>query len=450
MRFRCVNARPLLPVVAAVLALGMAAPAAGAAVWGTPTTLSGAGDVNSSVAVGSNGTAAIAYAASGVRVAVRNPGGRWGTPVRVSQGNYNVSGPSVAVDGKGGIVVAWAQDGNPRGGGLIRGPLTIRAIIRARSGAWGTVHQIGTSSHFIEAGARVSANAAGEAIIVWDGVQQLSGTRRTQAIQSSFRRAGKAFGGAQTIREPEAPRGLSGDVVALDAGGSAYAAWTNDVAGPAVRIATRSRGGSGSWGTARTIGPKQSSNPVIAVTPDRTAIVAWHQAGVDSEGNGLQSGALMAAERLPVGGTLTAPQQVSATKTRAYSLAVARSGEAMLAFNADPSTSATGSQTTVLHVAVRPASGGAFGAEQEVAGTDPGQYGGALTYLADGTALYVWGAGDGAIRSVARPAGGVFGGPELVTAKGLYPRLGAFANTAVAVWSVASGDSVRIATADRR
>ncbi len=444
------NARRIVPIVAAVLALGASAPGAGAATWGTPTTLAGPGDVNSSVAVGTNGTAAIAYVAGGVRVAVRNPGGRWGTPVRVSQGNYNVTGPSVAVDGKGGVIVAWTQDGNPRGGGLVRGPLTIRAIIRARSGTWGTVHQIGTSSHFIEANAHVAANAAGEAIVVWNGVQQLSGSRRTQAVQSSFRRAGKAFGGAQTIREPEAPRGISGAVVAIDAGGSAYAAWTNDVAGPVVRIATRSRGGSGSWGTARTIGPKQSSNPVIAVTPDRTAIVAWHQAGVDSEGNGLQVGALMSAARLPTGGTLTTPQQVSATRTRAYSLAVAPSGEAMLAFNADPNASSSPSQTTILHVAVRPASGGAFGAEQEVAGTDPGQYGGALTYLADGTALYVWGAGDGAVRSVARPAGGSFGAPELVTAAGLYPRAGAAGTTAVAVWSVASGNSVRIATADRR
>ena len=443
------NARRILPAGVALLALAAAAPA-GAATWGTPTTLAGPGDVNSSVAVGSNGTAAIAYVANGVRVAVRNPGGRWGTPVRVSQGGYNVTGPSVAVDGRGGIIVAWTQDGNPRGGGLVRGPLTIRTIIRARSGVWGTVHQIGTSSHFIEAGAHVAANGAGEAIVVWNGVQQLSGSRRTQAVQSSFRRAGKAFGGAQTIREPEAPRGISGAVVAIDGGGSAYAAWTNDVNGPIVRIATRSRGGSGSWGTARTIGPKQSSNPVIAVTPDRTAIVAWHQAGVDSEGNGLQVGALMSAQRLPTGGTLTAPQQVSATKTRAYSLAVARSGEAMLAFNADPDASVPQSQTTVLRVAVRPAAGGAFGAEQEVPGTDPGQYGGALTYLADGTALYVWGAGDGAVRSVARPAGGAFGAPELVTPKGLYPRVGASGNTAVAVWSVASGDSVRIATADRR
>jgi hypothetical protein len=443
-------ARRIAPVLAMIAALAAAAPAIGAATWSAPTTLAGTGDVNSSLAVGTNGTAAIAYVAGGVRVAVRNPGGRWGAPVRVSEGGYNVSGPSVAVDGKGGIVVAWAQDANPKGGGLIRGPLTIRAIIRARSGIWGTVRKIGSTSHFIDAQAHVHANAAGDAIVTWDGVRRTAGGRSVQAIQSSFRPATRPLGAAQTVRPPQAPHGLEGAVSVLDDRGTAYAAWTDEKpTSVVVRIAARSRGGSGSWGPVRTIGPAPSSNPVIAVTPDRTALVAWHAAGADSEGDGLQVGALMSAARLPSGG-LTAPRQVSAVRTRAYALAVARSGEAMLAFNADPYRQTPEALTSILHVAVRPASGGAFGAEQEVADTDPGQYGGALTYLSDGTALFVWGAGDGAVHSVARPAGGAFGAPELVTAKGLYPRAGASASTAVAVWAVPGGDSVRIATADRR
>ncbi|HEY5142669.1 MAG TPA: hypothetical protein VII98_04145 [Solirubrobacteraceae bacterium] len=434
------SARRLIATAVAVLALGAAAPA-GAASWRTPTTLPGAGDVNSSVAVGTDGTAAIAYVAGGVRVAVRNAGGRWGTPVRVSQGSFNVTGPSVAVDGKGGVIVAWTQDGNPRGGGLVRGPLTIRTIIRARSGAWGTVHLIGTSSHFIEANAKVAANAAGDAIITWSGVRQLGGTRRTLAVQSSYRPATRPFGGAQTIREPETPNGISGGVVAIDDRGTAYAAWTND-AGPVVRIAARSRGASGSWGSQRTIGPAQASNPVIALTPAREAIVAWHDAGVDSEGNGLQTGPLMTASRLP-SGALSAVTQVASTQTRDYELAVAPSGEAMLTLGSRP----TGSEdVTLFQVAVRPAGAAQFGPAAAVPGVLPG---GALTYLADATALYVWNTST-AVLSVARPAGGAFGDQQQVAEPGLYPRVGATGNTAVAVWSVASGERVRIATADRR
>ena len=154
-----------------------------------------------------------------------------------------------------------------------------------RSGSWGAVRQIGTTGHFIEAGVDSAANGAGDAIVTWRGVQALSHGHSTVAVQSSFRPAGGGFGGAQTIREGSQQTTVTGPVVALDDRGTAYAAWSHGAA-PVVRLAARSRGARGSWGTARNVGTSPSSQPVIAVTSDRTAIVAWHAAGLDSEGEG--------------------------------------------------------------------------------------------------------------------------------------------------------------------
>ena len=112
--------------------------------------------------------------------------------MKVSKGDYDVSGPSVAVDGKGGVVVAWTQDSAADGGRSpldefkLRYPLTIRARIRARTGAWGKVHRLGTTGHFHPDGVQAAANAAGDAIVLWGGVHN-KGEYLNDPIQSSFR-----------------------------------------------------------------------------------------------------------------------------------------------------------------------------------------------------------------------------------------------------------------------
>ena len=274
----------LIPILVALL-FALPGAQAQAASWSSPTTITGSGDVQFDLAMGADGTAAVAYAnARGVQVAVRRAGHGWSSPRLVSDGRFTVARPSVAVTGKGEVVVAWTQSGatvtrpNPT-----IGPLTISAAIRSSRGSWGSPRQIGTSAHFIDAGVGTAANAHGDAIVVWRGVQQLSHGHHTDAVQSSYRAAGAGFGGTQTVREGSTPTTVTGQVVALDDRGTAYAAWSRGST-PAVRIGTRSRGARGSWGTARTIGPAPSSRPVIAVTTDRTALVAWHAAGLDSEG----------------------------------------------------------------------------------------------------------------------------------------------------------------------
>jgi hypothetical protein len=211
----------------------------------------------------------------------------------------------------------------------------------------------------------VAANAQGETIAVWRGVRRLANGRTTEAVQSAFRRPSQAFGATQTIRDAESERlTVTGEVVALDSRGTAYAAY-NAGTSPVVRLASRARGASGSWHAPRDLAAAPSSNPVIDVTVDRTAIVAWRASELDSEGNGIQSGLLDTRSRAP-DGTLSASQRLSATPTRNYRLAVAPSGEALLSWV--PSAP----DTADLRYATRPP-GGPFGAARVVAGVGPGQ-----------------------------------------------------------------------------
>ena len=142
---------------------------AGAATWGTPTTVASSAGVGFHLAMGADGTAALTWASGGaVRAAVKRPGRPWGSPVRVSDGRFMVGGSAVAVSGRGEVIVAWVQSGTANGRpASITGPLTIRARARGTSGRWGPIRQIGTTSRFIEAGIDLAANAQGQTIAVW-------------------------------------------------------------------------------------------------------------------------------------------------------------------------------------------------------------------------------------------------------------------------------------------
>ena len=206
-------------------------------------------------------------------------------------------------------------------------------------------------------------------------------------------------------------------------------------------MASRARGASGSWHAPRDLAAAPSSNPVIDVTADRTAIVAWRASELDSEGNGIQSGLLHARSRAP-DGTLSASQRLSATPTRNYRVAVAPSGETLLAW------SPSAPDTADLRYATRPP-GGPFGTAQVVAGVAPtGDFHGGPAALGDGTFLEAYTTA-GRVRVIARPPAATFDPtPELDTG-GLYPLVVAAGRRAVAAWIVATGDAVRLVASAR-
>jgi hypothetical protein len=440
--------RPRL-LVASLSAAAIAPASAHAALWTAPVTVARSADVQFRLAMGAEGTAAIAWASEGeVRGAVKRPGEPWGGAVRVSDGRFGVARPAVAVTGRGEVIVAWTQDATRNGRPApVTGPLTIRARALGTSSRWGPIRQIGTTGHFIEASVDLAANARGEAIAVWRGVRRLAGGRSTEAVQSAFRRPSQAFGTTQTIRDPERGRlSATGQVVALDDRGTAYAAYSAG-GGPVVRLAARTRGASGAWRAPRDLGTVPSSNPVIALAPDRTAIVAWRAAELDSEGNGIQSGPLDASFRAP-DGALGAAQRLSDAPTRTYRLAVAPGGEALLAWVPSDLGEAAAPDAFDLRYATR-AGGEPFGAPQLVAGVAPsGDFHGGTAALADGTFVEAYNAAD-SVRVIARPRAGTFDADPELDVSGLYPLVVAAGSRAVAAWVVAEGNTVRLHASER-
>lgn len=417
----------LLPLT--LLALLVLAGPAAAASWTPTATVAPSADPQFALAMGTDGTAAAVWARGGIRVAVKRPGRAWSTPRRVSDGVHTVTRPAVAVTGRGEVLVAWAQSGATGGSHAITGPLTVRARARGRGGAWGATRRLGTTGHFTEAQVQLAANDRGDAIALWRGTARAGASRTTEAVQSAFRRPDAAFGRAQTIDEPEARRAITGGVVALDDQRRAYAAWTSTPFGtsrPTVRMATRGRGPGGSWGAVRTVGRAPASAPAIAVTAGGTALMAWRAAPLDSEGEGLQQGALWTATRLP-GGGLTPSSRLDAGPTRGARLAVSPRGEAALTWVAGG----------VLHLATRPATGGAFGAPVVASGVRPGTFHGGAAYRADGTLLVAVDE-EGRVRVLERPAGGELGSVPSLERPGAYPLIAAAGGRAVTAWITVS------------
>ena len=434
--------RPFLSsLLVAALAAGLTAPAASAD-WTPPELVTRSADVQFDFAVAPNGRAAAAWVSGGyVRVAVRPPGGAWGPSTRISSGRNSVNRPAVTVTGKGEVVVAWVQSSAPAGSGLVRGPLTIRSRTRGKAGGWGSERKLGSTGHFVEAGIDLAANAAGESIAVWRGLRP-EGRRHVGAVQSAFRRPSTAFGGTQTVVDPQ-DRSAGGQVVALDDRGTAHVAW-NSGAAPVVKLASRTRGARGSWGTPRALGAAPSSNPRIAVAPDRSTTVIWRGASIDTEGNGTQSGALLTRTRT-ASGSLTAVVQLTATRVHGYWLAAGADGQVSAAWPQGGDEAGSGG---TVGVRTRPSAGAAFGPEQTIATGGTDEYHGGLAALSNGTLLFTWSFKD-RTRVVARLPGGSFGATEF-DEPGSYPLIGAAGTGAVMAWNSLDGDAVGLEAAVRR
>lgn len=427
-------------------------PVAHGATWTATRTLTSSGDVQFRTAMGVQGLTAVTWAdGRGVHVALKPAGGGWTAPRRVSDGRFGVARPAVAVTGRGEVVVAWAQNGTRTSeGGPIVGPLTIRARVRGAGGTWGEIRRIGTSSHFIDTHIDLAANARGEAIATWRGVRTIADDRRTEAVQSAFRRPSTAFGATQTVRDPETSRRLvTLPRVALDPLGVAHVSY--GVGNPAVvRLATRGRGATGGWLAPRDLADAPGAAPVLAVARDRTATVVWRTAGTVPETSLTGAGPLEARSRRP-DGRLGPRQRLSDDATASYDLAVAPDGEVTVTWAPEP-VFAPGPVFQELRWTRRLAGEEAFAPAQVVAGVVPtSDFHGGPAALGDGTVLQASTAGARAERAqvIARAPGGTFSATPELDQPGFYPLVVAAGARAVAVWAVPEGERVRLVAAAR-
>ena len=271
------------------------------------------------VGVNDSGTAAVVWRSRGdfpqrarVRVTVRRPRAPGSPPRTLSP--PGVAGTTVAVDGRGRVLVAWVQQPHN----------AIRLATRRPGGRWRTV-TLGRSGHFVEAAPRIAVNDRGDAVVVWRGLRRIAG-ETTEATVAAYRPAGRAFEPARPI--PDEGLGVRAQPqVALNAGGRAYAVWTARV--DATQVLFSERGRTGAWSPALALGTPPASAPVVAAGDRGDVAVAWRQADLDSEGNGVQAGDVAVTAR-PAGGAFL-PPRVYAASARPL-LAVARDGAALVAW----------------------------------------------------------------------------------------------------------------------
>jgi hypothetical protein len=247
------------------------------------------------------------------------------------------------------------------------------------------VRVLGRSLHFNLASPRLALDARGDALVAWRGFRKVAGGAVIEAVSTAFRPAGGRFGGEQKIRD-----GGPYQDVELDGEGNAYAVWTT-YGGPVSRFAYSARGRQ--WGAPRTFTAPMASNPTLAVAPDRSVIVAWRAASVDSEGEGIQYGSVYACVRSP-SGVFSSPVKLSEARVHDVGLAVSPTGEALFTWGAPDLLDSPVPGATDLRYALG-TSAGVFGSEQRI----PGLRAGPTAFLSDGTAVLAFGAAGNAIQA---------------------------------------------------
>ncbi len=214
--------------------------------------------------VAPDGRAVVAYArllggVSGISYAVRPPGGDFGEASAMvgDPGTTLNQAPQVHMDAAGGALANWVSTGV--GGTFVR-----YADLAAGAGEFTPVQAIEKGS-----GASADVNASGAAVLVWGPISS------SEDIRYSSRPPGGAFGGPQTLAEPDNPLGPK---VSVAPDGSAVVAWSALVAPDEfVRWAAAPAGG--------TLGPPQPLSAEEGVLADLktsaqgTALLLWVDAG---------------------------------------------------------------------------------------------------------------------------------------------------------------------------
>jgi hypothetical protein len=361
--------------ILALALLGAFAPAASAAHWGRPFTVTGDPGVEA-LSVGADGRGAMVavwqhvtgraqppqdggYGGVESFIRARSIGadGRTGVVQTLSITHDLTASPQVAVNRQGAAVAVWTQAYHGH-------RFTILAAAREPGRRFGSRRALGRTTRFLGGSPHVAMNARGDAVAMW---------ARSDSIELSARRAGGRFGASQTI---PARRPLTGGVVVAD-DGAAVATWTAggrvylgrrapghrfgrarllNPAGPGASTASAAVGRDGTvvvaWRSARSTSamiveragnpePPQTlasydpfltfAAPAAAVTPTGEALVAWSQGIHDPTGDRMQ---VAVASRLP-GSSFGAPRILSAPGVSASqpSLAVEGTGEVVAAWS---------------------------------------------------------------------------------------------------------------------
>ena len=267
------------------------------------------------VAANADGDAALAYWQDrGTRtdlvfVSLRAAGGRFATPVRLTEGR--IRSIVVAVGPDGDVLVAWnARD---------RIEARFRRAGARRFGATETIRSEPTYSADLHA----AVTDGGRAYLAWSAqFRSEGGDAGPVTYEAAVRPVGGRFRAAQLLERQGAQRSQGGIGLAAGPGRDATVAWTG-FDGATARVRAAVTGAGGSFGAGRDVSPAGEEAVVsdLAAAADGTRIVTWDNGGFDAN----EVRAAVAAPGQPFG----AAEAVSAAQE-------ARAGRAVFAGGADP------------------------------------------------------------------------------------------------------------------
>ena len=276
-------------------------------------------------------------------------GGSWSEPVRL--GPEGPSEVELGVGASGEALSAWTSANSSRG--------RVEVATRPLGGTFGQ-HEVVSGPIGLDADLRhLLVNARGDALVVW----------MQNGLFARFRPAGGSFGPIQRLTDHA---DFASDTAALGDDGHAIVGWSDDAG---HFVAEQQPGGA--FGSPRVVAvkdePTSSYGLVVGVGGEGTAIaalVSGHPSGGEPAGGERQ---LLAAVRTP-GEEWPATQVVGdgAPPDAPPVLAVAPSGEAVLAWGLARGPFFTPTAPRVLFAAVRPAGGEAFGPAVVMAQSDAG------------------------------------------------------------------------------
>jgi hypothetical protein len=259
-------------------------------------------------AMGPDGTGLVAWIAraSGarrvVKVALRAPGGRFGTPSIIA-GTGRANTVTAAVGPQGQRLVAFERDGH------------LFSRVREPGHNWGSVQDLGAVAQGTDNRPAGLITSGGRAMLA-DVHRQLSegGDAGPLLVDAWVRPVGASrFGARQRLEQADGvaasdPALVPGDgrgAVLAWAGGDPGAPATPD--GPSTRVRASVTGADGRFGAAQPLSPAAQPVKAVAAAGNGSAvIVSWVRIDPASDGDGQ----VLAAVR-PVGGAFGAPEAVS-------------------------------------------------------------------------------------------------------------------------------------------
>ena len=236
--------------------------------WSSPVMLStGGGDAwDPRVAVGSNGTATVAWSRSDgsnerVQAATRAPNGSWSSPVTLSDAGADALNPQVVVAPDGEITAMWRSwDG---------GSDRIQASSRPLKGGWSSPATLSVSGNVYDPQMAVGPDGMVTAVWSWwDG--------NYGQVQTASRPPGRAWSRPKTFlnccEDAQAPR------VAAGPDGRSTALWRATTYG-AEHMVAATRTPDGSWSAPMIVSEDspRSYGAQVAVGSDGTAAAVWER-----------------------------------------------------------------------------------------------------------------------------------------------------------------------------